>query len=71
MGSVDIIPGISGGTIAFITGIYHELIKSIDKFSLKMLIKGQFKIFWSEISKFKTALIFTSNCLILFSRAVA
>ena len=50
MGSVDIIPGISGGTIAFITGIYHELIKSIDKFSLKMLIKGQFKIFWSDIN---------------------
>ena len=50
MGSVDIIPGISGGTIAFITGVYHKLIKSIDKFSLKMLIKGQFKIFWSNIN---------------------
>ena len=45
MGSVDIIPGISGGTIAFITGIYHELIKSIDRFSFKKMIKGQFRIF--------------------------
>jgi len=50
MGSVDIIPGISGGTIAFITGIYHELIKSIDRFSFKELIRGQFKIFWSNIN---------------------
>lgn len=29
MGLADVIPGISGGTIAFITGIYYELIKSI------------------------------------------
>ena len=35
MGSVDIIPGISGGTIAFITGIYNDLIKSIDRFFIK------------------------------------
>ncbi len=50
MGSVDIIPGISGGTIAFITGIYHDLIKSIDGFSFKKLIKGEFKVFWSNIN---------------------
>ncbi len=29
MGAADIIPGVSGGTIAFITGIYEELITSI------------------------------------------
>ena len=50
MGSVDIIPGISGGTIAFITGIYHDLIKSIDRFSFKKLINGKFKVFWSNIN---------------------
>lgn len=50
MGSVDIIPGISGGTIAFITGIYNDLIKSIDRFSLKKLITGKFKSFWSDIN---------------------
>ena len=44
MGSVDIIPGISGGTVAFITGIYQDLIKNIDRFSFKNLIKGNFKI---------------------------
>ena len=50
MGSVDIIPGISGGTIAFITGIYYDLLKSIDRFSLKKLLRGQFKLFWSDIN---------------------
>jgi len=29
MGAADVIPGVSGGTIAFITGIYEELIDSI------------------------------------------
>ena len=50
MGSVDIIPGISGGTVAFITGIYQDLIKNIDRFSFKNLITGNFKIFWSNIN---------------------
>ena len=50
MGSVDVIPGISGGTIAFITGIYHDLIKSIDRFSFKKLIKGQFRILWEDVN---------------------
>ncbi|MBT4445988.1 DUF368 domain-containing protein [archaeon] len=31
MGAIDIVPGISGGTIAFITGIYPRLVKSIDQ----------------------------------------
>ena len=50
MGSVDVIPGISGGTIAFISGIYHDLIKSIDRFSFKKLIKGQFRILWKDVN---------------------
>ncbi|MBX3014867.1 MAG: DUF368 domain-containing protein [Caldilineaceae bacterium] len=29
MGSADVVPGVSGGTIAFITGIYEELLESI------------------------------------------
>lgn len=50
MGSVDIIPGISGGTIAFITGIYHKLLKSIDSFSFRQLITGQLKSLWTNIN---------------------
>ena len=37
MGICDIIPGISGGTIAFITGIYARLINSVRGFSLKLV----------------------------------
>ncbi|MBN2602524.1 MAG: DUF368 domain-containing protein [Candidatus Thermoplasmatota archaeon] len=37
MGSADIIPGISGGTIALITGIYERLIQSIKSIDLKII----------------------------------
>ena len=53
MGAADVIPGVSGGTIAFITGIYEELlrsIKSIDLAALKMLFTGKFKTFWQKIN---------------------
>ena len=37
MGTADLMPGISGGTIALILGVYKELIKSIDSINLKNL----------------------------------
>ena len=37
MGAADVVPGVSGGTIAFISGIYDELINSIDSFNLTNL----------------------------------
>lgn len=37
MGAANVIPGVSGGTIAFITGIYEELINSIKSFDLDAL----------------------------------
>lgn len=37
MGTCDIVPGVSGGTIAFITGIYPKLIESINNFSLSLV----------------------------------
>ena len=37
MGAADVVPGVSGGTIAFISGIYEELIESIDKLNLSAL----------------------------------
>lgn len=46
MGAADVVPGVSGGTIAFIVGIYDELInsiKSINKESLKLLFTGDRK----------------------------
>ena len=43
MGAADVVPGVSGGTIAFITGIYEELIKTIDGLNL-----GVFKSFFKN-----------------------
>jgi len=43
MGICDLIPGISGGTIAFITGIYERLINAVKGFSFDTLIKRDFK----------------------------
>ena len=52
MGAANVVPGVSGGTIALISGIYEELIESLNslmKFSLwKRLFKGEFKGFWEE-----------------------
>lgn len=53
MGSADVIPGVSGGTIAFITGIYEELInsiKSIDLSAVKLLLGLKFGQFWKKIN---------------------
>lgn len=53
MGAADVIPGVSGGTIAFITGIYSELLGSIRSFdltALKMLLKLDFRGFWKHIN---------------------
>ena len=38
MGICDLIPGISGGTIAFITGIYERLINAIKGFNFRLLV---------------------------------
>ena len=35
MGAADVVPGVSGGTIAFISGIYEELVGSISKINLQ------------------------------------
>ena len=46
MGAANVIPGVSGGTIALITNIYEELIESLKSFdlsALKLLLKGHFK----------------------------
>ena len=37
MGAADIVPGVSGGTIAFISGIYEELISTISGVDLSLL----------------------------------
>lgn len=41
MGAADLVPGISGGTVAFITGIYERLIASLSSFTPKLFLIWQ------------------------------
>ncbi len=53
MGAADVVPGVSGGTIAFISGIYEELIESIDKVGFgvfKVWKQEGFKAAWTSIN---------------------
>ena len=53
MGAADVVPGVSGGTIAFITGIYEELIdsiKSINVQNVRLLFKKGIPAFWEAIN---------------------
>jgi putative membrane protein len=53
MGGADVIPGVSGGTIAFISGIYDELIhalKSFDGTAFRLLFQFKISEFWKKIN---------------------
>ena len=53
MGAADIVPGVSGGTIALITGIYEELITTIKNINLdlfKSFFVFGYKKFWNELN---------------------
>lgn len=53
MGAADVIPGVSGGTIAFITGIYDEFVGSIariDAEAVRLLLHGKLREFWKHIN---------------------
>lgn len=53
MGAADVVPGVSGGTIAFITEIYEELVNSIKSISLasfRKLFSEGIKSFWQSIN---------------------
>ena len=53
VGAVDLVPGVSGGTVAFITGIYEELLNSLRSFTpknFKLFFAGKFKAFWEAVN---------------------
>lgn len=53
MGMADVVPGVSGGTIAFISGIYEELldsIRSVDATALRLLLRFRLAEFWRHIN---------------------
>ena len=55
MGAADVVPGVSGGTIAFITGIYEQFINALKSLSAAPLIqlgRGDFRSAWSRLLEF-------------------
>lgn len=62
MGAADVVPGVSGGTIAFISGIYEELLGSISNinFSLVKTLKNEgVKAVWKQVNGNFLASLFT------------
>jgi len=72
MGAADVVPGVSGGTIAFISGIYEELITSINSINFskfKVLRKEGFKSFWKAINGNFLLALFSGIFISVFSLA--
>jgi putative membrane protein len=72
MGAVDLVPGISAGTIAFVTGIYEELIHSIKSFNIDALktLKNQgFVAAWQHINGEFLLILLSGILFSLFSLA--
>ena len=75
MGAADVVPGVSGGTIAFISGIYKELIDSINNVNLsalKTLKKDGLKAAWEQVNgSFLLALVIGIGISVLtFSKVI-
>lgn len=67
MGAADVIPGVSGGTIAFMTGIFEELVSSINSFdvtAIRLLFSGKLKELWRHVNG---SFLLAVGCGILFS----
>lgn len=72
MGAADVIPGVSGGTIAFLTGIYQELIDSIKSINIKaakLLFSGKIKAFWKHINGWFLVSVLSGILISFFSLA--
>ncbi|MBR2380037.1 MAG: DUF368 domain-containing protein [Paraprevotella sp.] len=72
MGAADVVPGVSGGTIAFIVGIYDELIntiRSINLQSLMLLFTFKFKEFWKAVNGNFLFSLFAGIAISVFSLA--
>lgn len=72
MGAANVIPGVSGGTIALVTGIFEELILGLKSFNftaLKLVFKGRFKEFADYVHLKFLVLVFLGVFISLFSIA--
>ena len=72
MGIANVIPGVSGGTIALITEIYEKLInslKSFDKKALSLILKLKIKDFINYVDGYFLASVFGGSIVSVFSIA--
>ncbi|MGE0088779.1 MAG: DUF368 domain-containing protein [Bacteroidales bacterium] len=72
MGAANVIPGVSGGTIALITGIFERIInalKSIDATAVRLLFKGKIKELFAHIDFYFLVAVFTGMLISIFSLA--
>jgi putative membrane protein len=72
MGCADVVPGVSGGTIAFVTGIYTELLDSIKSINLQafiLLLKQGPKAAWQAINGPFLLVLFAGILTAIFSLA--
>jgi putative membrane protein len=72
MGAADIVPGVSGGTVAFITGIYPRLLLSVRSFDLKLvrlLLRGELKAGWQHVDGGFLAFLLAGILTSIFSLA--
>ena len=72
MGVADVIPGMSGGSVAFITGIYSEMVhalRAIDREAFELLTKKRFQDFWNKINGTFLVVLFAGLATSLFTIA--
>lgn len=72
MGAADVVPGVSGGTIALITEIYEELVNSIKSINLKTfkdLFKKGIHSFWQDLNGNFLIAVFAGIFLSIFTLA--
>lgn len=72
MGAADIVPGVSGGTIAFISGIYEELLTSISSFNFRLIItlkEEGIKSVWKKVNGNFLAALFLGVFISILSLA--
>ena len=70
MGAADVVPGVSGGTIAFITGIYQELIRTIGSVNVSLLKTWKtegFAVMWRDLNGNFVVALLTGILLSVFT----
>ena len=70
MGAANKVPGVSGGTVAFVAGFYEQLIYSLQKINLKalkLLINGRFKSFYQYVNGPFIVILFAGSIFSYFS----